>query len=95
MQAINQREILVLHDRRVLEAAMAKLPEIAAAASTDPDRARRDLDRVVEDLASLVGRNPDLDQSLRDYRSSDPAGAAPTTYAPALLQLVQQTIAVV
>ena len=70
MQAINHREVLVLHDRQRLEEAMVLLAQINNVITEDMDVARDTLEQLVAVLSAVHGRNPDLDEMLRGYYSS-------------------------
>ena len=65
MQAINHREVLVLHDRQRLQEALEHLE--AATDLTDAAAASTALDGVVAALGGCEGRHPELDEARRAY----------------------------
>lgn len=94
MQAINHREVLVLHDRNALQTALARAQEITNTAASDEGAARQGLDALVASLRDVTGRNPDLDAWLRQYRQRD--GHPPVGQdLQELTALLQQTASVV
>jgi len=95
MSAINHREVLVLHDRRVLEESLGRVQAVLAQVHSVPDQARRTCDHMVEELVSVYGRNPDLDAAIRTYRSREAKGAAPDQDAAHFMPLLQQALATV
>lgn len=95
MQAINHREVLVLHDRQRLEGALASLEGIAADAERDPAAATQALDAVVASLNAVLGRSPVLDDSLRAHKKD---GVEPTSVGQALVHwrdVLQGTVGMV
>lgn len=94
MQAINHREVLVLHDRNLVNRALGQLAEITALARQDTMAAREALDGVVASLETVTGRNPELDRALREVRDRE----EPATVAADLqvwVPLLQQTAAMI
>lgn len=74
LSAINHREVLVLHDRAVLDDAIETLEQVEEEAMDAPDVARRELRAMVEQLTVVVGRNPDFDEARRVALESGPQG---------------------
>ncbi|MEM6732170.1 MAG: hypothetical protein AAF658_11485, partial [Myxococcota bacterium] len=72
MQAINHREVLVIHDRQRIADGLELVQRAAELAADDLDGARIQMAQVVDLVASLIGRNPDLDAAYRAYRSEPP-----------------------
>ena len=69
MQAINHREVLVIHDRQRLQEA---LDQLEVATDIDDDTAAVHLlEDVINSLAVVSGRNPDLDDARRAYMPVD------------------------
>ena len=66
MQAINHREVLVLHDRRTLEDCLGEFDAVSASLGGDLMAARQRVIRAIEILTKVRGRNPDLDRLLRE-----------------------------
>ena len=65
MQAINHREVLVIHDRQRLQEASDQLD--TAIDLDDEMRAVQILEDAINSLAVVAGRNPDLDDARRAY----------------------------
>lgn len=65
MQAINHREVLVVHDCQRLVDCLQRLQASEDLAVVDPESARNRFDSVIEQLGSVYGRNPELDEALR------------------------------
>jgi hypothetical protein len=65
MHSINDREVLVLHDRQRLSEALDGLTELESVATHDPAEARERLLAIIRLLSSLTGRHAGLDQALR------------------------------
>ena len=65
MQAINHREVLVLHDRQRLQEALERLE--FATDLNDLTAACGELDNVIAALGTVQGRSPDLDDARRNY----------------------------
>lgn len=65
MQAINHREVLVIHDRQRLQEALQQLD--AGIDADDEVRAVAILEDVINGLAVVSGRNPELDDARRAY----------------------------
>ncbi|MEL6548110.1 MAG: hypothetical protein AAFQ82_26020, partial [Myxococcota bacterium] len=95
MQAINHREVLVIHDRQRIADGLALVERALGLADDDLDGARIQMAQVVDLVASLVGRNPDLDHAFRHYRAEPPS----TDALPGIIQqwmiLLQSTLATV
>lgn len=66
MQAINHREVLVLHDRQRLHWALQQLDTMENTHPADAQWLANALQAVVQQLQSVQGRHPDLDVALRD-----------------------------
>lgn len=71
MQAINHREVLILHDRQRLTEALAVLGEIEQMIVSQPDNACERMDYLLQMLAALQGRHPELDDARRQYLPVD------------------------
>jgi len=67
MQAINHREVLVVHDRQRLTACLERIDESMNLAMLDVDATHGRLEAVVQQLGSVMGRHPDLDDALRRF----------------------------
>ncbi len=95
MQAINHREVLVVHDRQRLLEAQEQLSELRNLALLDLDSAQQRLPVLVRQLASVSGRNPELDEALR---SVEPVAVPPEQFLDELNRwgaYVQATLAMV
>ncbi len=93
MHAINHREVLVLHDRAILERELAEMHQALTLVHTNEAAARFTLDKVVEKVVEVLGRNPDLDDAIRAHRAG---GAGDEELGPELnrwLGLLQGTLA--
>lgn len=95
MHAINHREVLVLHDRNVLEQALGELHQAVTLVHTNEAAARFTFDRVVDRVAEVIGRNPDLDMAIRAQRDGQapdqPLGIELNQWLP----LLENTLATV
>lgn len=94
LQAINHREVLVLHDRQRLSDAFALLERAEAFAATDIDGARIQMAQVVDLVSSLLGRNPELDLAYRRYRAEPPSPDMLPTVIASWKHLVRSTLVV-
>ena len=73
MQAINHREVLVLHDRQRLHEALERLIH---ASDLPADAACHELDAIIAALGTVQGRNLELDNARRAYLPADPTHVA-------------------
>ena len=74
LQRVNQREILVAHDREVWAACGVKLERAQQLASRDPPAAAALLEDSAKTAMELYGRAPALDGFLRKFRAGQLAG---------------------
>jgi hypothetical protein len=81
MQAINHREVLIVHDRQRLTEGLEKLNESVNLAMFDAPTAHGRLGGIVRHLVSVLGRHPDLDEALRRF---DPTAIAVESVAAEL-----------
>jgi len=73
LAAINQREVLVIHDRAVLTEAKGELDSLQQRTFNRPEDLQKELGAVVEALSSLAGRSPELDRARRIFQGVDAA----------------------
>ncbi len=92
MGAINHREVLVIHDRQRLEAAMERLHVAQSLADSDPLGARAQLDLAVDILAAVHGRNQDLDDQRRLHRIDPPEASDMSERLAEWLAQVEMTL---
>jgi hypothetical protein len=64
MQAINHREVLVVHDRQRLSESLSRLAD-GLSVGSNPHAARAQLLATLDILSSVYGRHPDLDEAIR------------------------------
>ncbi len=95
MQAVNHREVLVLHDRALLEQALADLDVIMGQLSTNPDAALETMTSLIRSLDGVYGRNPELDEALRAHTSAKAAQLSLSASVQTFLPLLQMTLATV
>lgn len=95
MQAINHREVLVIHDRQRIADGLALVERASALADEDLDGTRIQMAQVVDLVASLIGRNPDLDDAYRRYRAEPPTPDALPGIVQQWMILLQSTLATV
>ena len=95
MQAINQREVLVIHDRKLLEESLGRLEAVTATMATDIDAASAAMAQLIESLWHVHGRHPDLDEALRDYRDNGGGAGSLAADIQTWMPLLQGTLAVV
>ncbi|MBC7792987.1 MAG: hypothetical protein H7Z43_04720 [Clostridia bacterium] len=92
MGAINHREVLVLHDRQRLEIARDNLVQAKSLVADDPEGARAHLDQAVEGVATVHGRNQELDDARRLHRIDPPPPEDLGERVEEWLGLVQSTL---
>ncbi len=73
MGAINHREVLMVHDRQRLLEAIEKLEEARNLALAEPESGAARLLAIVKFLGVVYGRNPELDELLRNTSETPPA----------------------
>jgi hypothetical protein len=95
MHAINHREVLVLHDRKVLEEALAAMPQIFEIARANELAARFAFDKILDRVAAVIGRNPDLDQALRAHKEHTTPSPGLSVELPQWHERLQMTLATV
>ncbi len=94
MQAINHREVLVVHDRQRLSEAVARLSD--AEVTHDPRVMRTQLLATLDLLSSVYGRHPDLDEAIRQRTTAAQVGdEALGTVVTRLRDLCQAALGVV
>lgn len=95
MQAINHREVLVIHDRQRIADALTLIERAHRLTGDDVDGARILMAQVVDQVSSLIGRNPDLDAAYRRYRSQPPTPDALANTIQHWMAALQGTLATV
>ncbi|MEM6533895.1 MAG: hypothetical protein AAF654_14840 [Myxococcota bacterium] len=95
MQAINHREVLVIHDRQRIADSLGLIERAQRLVLDDVDGARILMAQVVDQVSSLVGRNPDLDAAYRRYRSDPPTPDALPRVVEHWMAVLQGTLATV
>jgi len=94
LSAINQREVLILHDRRASANLREALAEAQQLALIRPELAVEPMQRALDSAFSLYGSSPEIDDVLaalreRPPRVSDPRGQ---TQALAMLGILVQVV---
>jgi len=74
-ESVNQREILLVHDREISAQCGVQLETIQTIAGTSPDEALRLFQETLTAAVALYGRSPDLDSFIRKTRKSPPEPA--------------------
>ena len=65
---INQRDVLIAHDSRILTEALTRLQKAAEVADEDPELSCLELDDIIGTIAPTLGRHSELDQAIRGHR---------------------------
>jgi hypothetical protein len=84
---VNQRQILITHDREVVAACGARLERALALSDSEPAGAAKSLAEVAASAQSLYGREPQLDAFLRKARKAPLAQLTGAELRAALGQL--------
>jgi hypothetical protein len=71
-EAVNQREILLVHDREVSAQIGVQLETVSTIASTDADAAINAFSEALGAAVTLYGRSPELDSFIRKTRKAPP-----------------------
>lgn len=73
--SVNQREILLVHDREVSAQIGVQLETVMSLASTNPDESLARFQEALGAAVAMYGRSPELDSFIRKTRKSPPAAA--------------------
>jgi hypothetical protein len=71
-ESVNQREILLVHDREISAQIGVQLEQVMSLASSSPDEALQAFQEALSAAVSLYGRSPELDSFIRKTRKSPP-----------------------
>lgn len=71
-ESVNQREILLVHDREISAQIGVQLETVMSLASSSPDEALQAFQEALTAAVSLYGRSPELDSFIRKTRKAPP-----------------------
>lgn len=74
-ESVNQREILLVHDREISAQCGVQLETVLTAAGTQPREAMAAFSDALSSAVALYGRSPELDSFIRKTRKSPPGAA--------------------
>ena len=66
---INQRDVLIAHDSRILAEALARLQKAGEVAENDPELSCLELDDIIGTIAPTLGRQSELDYAIRSHKN--------------------------